>query len=72
MHGVPSCWPVNVASTQAQFLAADTDQDGLVSGGDVMQLLLSSGLPQVLLGRIWALVDIHKNGKLNAEQFALM
>lgn len=49
----------------------DKDNDGFVSGLDVKDTLLESGLPQPVLAHIWNLSDMKETGKLNAEQFAL-
>ncbi|XP_075589033.1 epidermal growth factor receptor substrate 15-like 1 isoform X2 [Dermatophagoides farinae] len=53
------------------FIKLDKDNDGLVSGLDVKDTLLESGLPQPVLAHIWNLCDMKETGKLNAEQFAL-
>lgn len=53
-------------------LQADTDQDGFVSGADVRDIFLATGIQQNTLALLWSLVDLKKNGMLNLEQFALM
>ncbi|CAK9797075.1 Epidermal growth factor receptor substrate 15-like 1, partial [Anthophora quadrimaculata] len=53
------------------FLQADLDMDGYVSGIEIKDVFLQSGLPQRVLARIWSLCDICQSGKLNKEQFAL-
>ncbi|KPM11392.1 epidermal growth factor receptor substrate 15-like protein 1-like protein [Sarcoptes scabiei] len=55
----------------ALFVELDDDKDGLVSGVDLKDTLLESGLHQTVLAHIWNLCDINETGKLNAEQFAL-
>ncbi|XP_076658401.1 epidermal growth factor receptor pathway substrate 15 isoform X2 [Halictus rubicundus] len=66
-----------VVSTEEQiaagklFLQADLDMDGYVSGSEIKDVFLQSGLPQTDLAVIWSLCDICQNGKLNQEQFAL-
>ena len=67
----PAMWIVDKSKYDALFYEADTDFDGFVSGGDVKGILVASGVAQNYLAHIWALVDINKTGKLNAEQFAL-
>lgn len=42
-----------------------------MSGVDVKDALLESGLPQPILAHIWKLCDIKETGNLNSEQFAL-
>lgn len=56
---------------QELFERSDLDKDGLVSGGEIKDVFLKSGLPQNMLAHIWALCDSHQLGKLNSEQFAL-
>ncbi|CRK98478.1 CLUMA_CG011835, isoform A, partial [Clunio marinus] len=56
---------------QELFEKSDMDKDGLVSGGEIKDVFLKSGLPQNMLAHIWALCDTHQSGKLNSEQFAL-
>ncbi|CAH8592466.1 unnamed protein product [Schistosoma turkestanicum] len=53
------------------FAALDTDADGLVSGPEVRDVLMQSGLPQDILAHIWELVDIQNTGLLNSEQFTV-
>ncbi|KAK9310280.1 hypothetical protein QLX08_000294 [Tetragonisca angustula] len=53
------------------FLQADLDMDGYVSGIEIKDVFLQSGLPQTVLASIWSLCDTCQSGKLNKEQFAL-
>uniref|UniRef100_A0A673NIR8 Epidermal growth factor receptor substrate 15-like 1 n=1 Tax=Sinocyclocheilus rhinocerous TaxID=307959 RepID=A0A673NIR8_9TELE len=53
------------------FLKIDTDLDGFVSGQEVKEIFMQSGLPQNLLAHIWALADTRQMGKLTREQFSL-
>ncbi|XP_076760740.1 epidermal growth factor receptor pathway substrate 15 isoform X1 [Xylocopa sonorina] len=53
------------------FLQADLDMDGYVSGIEIKDVFLQSGLPQSVLAHIWSLCDTCQSGKLNKEQFAL-
>lgn len=56
---------------QEIFERSDLDKDGLVSGVEIKDVFLKSGLPQNMLAHIWALCDTNQSGKLNSEQFAL-
>ncbi|CAL1284677.1 unnamed protein product [Larinioides sclopetarius] len=72
--GRGSTWIVNAvdkAKFDELFHTLDTDKDGFVTGLDVKDTFLKSGLPQTALAHIWNLCDIKQNGKLNSEQFAL-
>uniref|UniRef100_A0A8C4TJU1 Epidermal growth factor receptor pathway substrate 15 like 1 n=1 Tax=Erpetoichthys calabaricus TaxID=27687 RepID=A0A8C4TJU1_ERPCA len=53
------------------FLKTDIDLDGFVSGHEVKEIFMHSGLPQNMLAHIWALADTRQMGKLTREQFAL-
>ncbi|XP_068563904.1 epidermal growth factor receptor substrate 15-like 1 isoform X2 [Cebidichthys violaceus] len=53
------------------FLKTDADLDGFVSGHEVKEIFMHSGLSQNLLAHIWALADTRQIGKLTREQFAL-
>ncbi|XP_057322439.1 epidermal growth factor receptor substrate 15-like 1 isoform X2 [Microplitis mediator] len=67
-------WVVSVedqAAADKLFLQADMDMDGFVSGTEIKDVFLQSGLPQTILAHIWALCDLGQSGKLNKEQFAL-
>ncbi|XP_065168555.1 epidermal growth factor receptor substrate 15-like 1 isoform X8 [Atheta coriaria] len=84
-HGAPPPRPVQsvqptfnwVVSTEekakadALFVKSDVDKDGFVSGQEIKDVFLQSGVPQKILAHIWALCDINQSGKLNNEQFAL-
>ncbi|XP_058615423.1 epidermal growth factor receptor substrate 15-like 1 isoform X6 [Onychostoma macrolepis] len=53
------------------FLKTDSDLDGFVSGLEVKEIFMQSGLHQNLLAHIWALADTRQMGKLTREQFSL-
>ncbi|KRF97865.1 uncharacterized protein Dwil_GK21653, isoform C [Drosophila willistoni] len=53
------------------FRQSDLDKDGLVSGLEVKDIFMKSGIPQRSLADIWALCDTNQSGKLTVEQFAL-
>ncbi|KAM4642275.1 epidermal growth factor receptor substrate 15 [Discoglossus pictus] len=53
------------------FQKLDKNVDGLVSGIEVRDIFLKTGLPSALLAHIWALCDTKDCGKLSREQFAL-
>ncbi|XP_034036071.1 epidermal growth factor receptor substrate 15-like 1 isoform X2 [Thalassophryne amazonica] len=53
------------------FAKTDADMDGFVSGQEVKEIFMQSGLSQSVLAHIWALADTRQIGKLTREQFAL-
>lgn len=55
----------------ALFEQADLDRDGFVSGHEIKDVFLKSGVAQPVLAHIWGLCDTAEQGKLNNEQFAL-
>ncbi|XP_046893170.1 epidermal growth factor receptor substrate 15 isoform X2 [Hypomesus transpacificus] len=70
----PSSWVVSPADKlkyDEVFAKTDGDMDGLVSGPEVRDIFLKTGLPSATLARIWELCDIGDIGKLTREQFAL-
>ena len=56
---------------EALFKQTDNDKDGFVSGVEIKNVFLQTGLPQNILAHIWNLCDMKQEGKLNPEQFAL-
>jgi len=67
-------WVVNAGEKlryNALFRQTDTDKDGFVSGVEIKNVFLQTGLPQNILAHIWNLCDMNQEGKLNPEQFAL-
>ena len=44
---------------------------GVLTGTELRPLLVSKGVPMLVLAQIWTLCDIAKTGKLNQEQYAL-
>lgn len=67
-------WVVSAGDQQRfgqMFKNCDLDHDGLVSGMEVKDVFLQSGIPQLCLAKIWALCDCSQSGKLTSEQFAL-
>uniref|UniRef100_A0A673AZ67 Epidermal growth factor receptor pathway substrate 15 n=1 Tax=Sphaeramia orbicularis TaxID=375764 RepID=A0A673AZ67_9TELE len=70
----PAPWvvsPADKAKYDELFNKTDGDMDGLVSGPEVRDIFLKTGLPSATLARIWELCDIGDIGKLTREQFAL-
>ncbi|XP_029003676.1 epidermal growth factor receptor substrate 15 isoform X2 [Betta splendens] len=63
--------PPDKAKYDELFNKTDGDMDGLVSGPEVRDIFLKTGLPSATLARIWELCDIGDVGKLTREQFAL-
>ncbi|XP_072537771.1 epidermal growth factor receptor substrate 15 isoform X2 [Salminus brasiliensis] len=63
--------PADKAKYDELFIKTDGDMDGLVSGPEVRDIFLKTGLPSATLARIWELCDIGDLGKLTREQFAL-
>ncbi|KAG7266274.1 hypothetical protein CRUP_005889 [Coryphaenoides rupestris] len=63
--------PADKAMYDELFSKTDGDMDGLVSGPEVRDIFLKTGLPSATLARIWELCDIGDLGKLTREQFAL-
>ncbi|XP_059614607.1 epidermal growth factor receptor substrate 15-like 1 isoform X2 [Phlebotomus argentipes] len=55
----------------AIFKRSDMDNDDLVSGLEIKDIFLQSGVSQNCLAHIWALCDSMQTGKLTSEQFAL-
>ncbi|XP_039277256.1 epidermal growth factor receptor substrate 15-like 1 isoform X3 [Nilaparvata lugens] len=53
------------------FIQSDVDKDGFVSGMEIKDVFLQSGVSQAILARIWGLCDMKQTGKLNCEQFCL-
>jgi len=45
--------------------------DGKISGGAAKQEMIKSKLPNNVLGKIWKLSDVDKDGMLDADEFAL-
>ncbi|XP_014484049.1 PREDICTED: epidermal growth factor receptor substrate 15-like 1 isoform X2 [Dinoponera quadriceps] len=67
-------WVVSVEdqiAAEKLFLQADMDMDGFVSGLEIKDVFLQSGLPHTVLAHIWSLCDTCQSGKLNKEQFAI-
>ncbi|KAG7229073.1 hypothetical protein INR49_013192 [Caranx melampygus] len=67
-------WVVPVADREKYneiFKQTDTDNDGLVSGTEVIEIFMQSSLSQTMLAQIWGLADTKQTGKLTREQFSL-
>ncbi|KAH8400918.1 hypothetical protein KR009_001799 [Drosophila setifemur] len=63
--------PAELTRFEEIFRQSDLDKDGLVSGLEVKDIFIKSGIPQRSLADIWALCDTNQSGKLTVEQFAL-
>lgn len=51
------------------FSVIDKDQSGVLPGQDALPFLVSSGLPQQVLGEVWALADPDNNGFLTKDSW---
>ncbi|XP_035673612.1 epidermal growth factor receptor substrate 15-like 1 isoform X1 [Branchiostoma floridae] len=74
LHSQPAPWVVTPGDKMKYdniFRQADLDKDGFVSGGEVKDVFMQSGVPQNVLAHIWTLCDEKQAGLLNTEQFAL-
>jgi endonuclease/exonuclease/phosphatase family metal-dependent hydrolase len=70
----PSTWAASkteCARYAGIFRTIDTDNDGMVTGGEARPIFLRSNLPGPDLAAIWALCDTNHSGRLNVRQFAL-
>lgn len=45
--------------------------DGKVNGANAKQEMVKSKLPNTVLGKIWKLADVDRDGHLDADEFAL-
>ncbi|KAM9718487.1 epidermal growth factor receptor substrate 15-like 1 isoform 1-T1 [Menidia menidia] len=67
-------WVVPVADREKYdelFKKTDMDNDGLVTGSEVIEIFMHSTLSQTMLAQIWGLADTKQTGKLSREQFSL-
>lgn len=55
----------------ALFTQTDKDNDGFVSGAEIKDIFIQSGVPQPMLAHIWNLCDFNQQGKLTKEQFVI-
>jgi hypothetical protein len=63
--------PEEKASHDQVFRAWDPQGTGFMSGDKAREIFRQSGLPQQALAQIWSLADIHNQGKLNSDEFAV-
>lgn len=54
-----------------QIFNSLTPVDGKVNGANAKQEMLKSKLPNTVLGKIWKLADVDRDGHLDADEFAL-
>ncbi|TPX63785.1 hypothetical protein SpCBS45565_g06360 [Spizellomyces sp. 'palustris'] len=63
--------PAEKAQYDAIFKVWDPQNSGFISGDRARNIFTQSGLPDGVLAHIWTLADMQKNGKLNADEFAV-
>jgi epidermal growth factor receptor substrate 15 len=63
--------PDDAVKFEALFRATDTDGDGLVGGDQAVSLFVKSGLDRPTLKTVWGLSDLDRDGKLDADEFAV-
>ncbi|KAG8901328.1 hypothetical protein FRB99_005389 [Tulasnella sp. 403] len=59
------------ATADSFFNGLDTQRRGYIEGDVAVPFMLKSGLEEATLARIWDLADLHKDGKLTQEGFAI-
>lgn len=53
------------------FSTLNPSEDGKLTGSDAKPEFLKSKLPNSVLGKIWKLADVDKDGLLDEEEFSL-
>ena len=53
------------------FETLSPDANGKVTGSNAKRELVKSKLPNTVLGRIWKLADLDKDGMLDSDEFAV-
>ena len=71
--GVPGTWEVSPSeqSKYSQVFESLGPTNGLLSGALCRQVFVKSNLPVDILGKIWELSDIDRDGSLDREEFIL-
>ncbi len=64
---VATCVCVIVCSLQSL-----NPSNGLLSGDRVRPFMISSKLPMDVLGKVWSLSDIDKDGSLDKDEFSVV
>ncbi|KAG8974687.1 hypothetical protein FRC05_007021 [Tulasnella sp. 425] len=59
------------ATADSFFATLDTQRRGYIEGDVAVPFMLQSGLPEEVLAQIWDLTDLHKDGRLTQEGFAI-
>eukprot|EP00741_Cyanophora_paradoxa_P023072 tig00021537_g22282.t1 len=63
--------PEQAAFYASTFANLDSDRDGFLAGAQAREYLSRSGLALETLARVWALADVDRDGRLDADEFAL-
>ncbi|EPB69343.1 dynamin family protein [Ancylostoma ceylanicum] len=65
-------WVVSRERSQADATFASLGPvDGYISGRSAKEHMVKSKLPNAVLGKIWKLADVDRDGQLDADEFAL-
>lgn len=67
-------WDVSAqekATADTFFATLDTQKRGFIEGEVAVPFMVKSGLPEQVLAQIWDLADLHKDGRLTQEGFAI-
>ncbi|KAG8920578.1 hypothetical protein FRC01_000688 [Tulasnella sp. 417] len=59
------------ATADTFFATLDTQKRGFIEGDVAVPFMVKSGLPEAALAQIWDLADLHKDGRLTQEGFAI-
>jgi len=73
MAGIGVRWVVTQQQKEIydeKFFKLETTE-GKASGGQVKHIMVQSGLGPQVLGKVWGLSDLDKDGWMNSEEFAL-
>jgi len=73
MQGIGTNWVISQQQKEIydeKFFKLEIS-DGKAPGSKVKQLMLQSGLSKPVLGKVWSLSDLDKDGLMNSEEFAL-
>lgn len=66
-----SITPQDRAKFNDIFTNLDKNQRGIIGAAEAVPFLTTSNLPEEVLAQIWDLADIHTNGQLGKDEFAI-
>ncbi len=59
------------AKYESQFIRLASSRSGFITGDQAKAMMIQSGLPPIILAKIWSLADYDADGRMDVNEFSI-